>query len=188
MRAFLVLVLYGVTAAAQPQAAPKEKADGPAASRADILKLFEIDGTRAGLQERIKLGIEQGQAQVMKSCPQCAPEFGVEWARRMTARYKLEDALEIIVRAYTKYLNNDDLQRMITFVESVKRDPQTAVPPPELKAKLESVLPSMQGEIVGATTQLGAKLGSEIGMEIQKEHPEWVKISPDPAGAKPDKP
>jgi hypothetical protein len=36
-------------------------------------------------------------------------------------------------------------------------------------------MPSIQSEIMGGTTQLGAKLGAEIAMEIGKEHPEYVK-------------
>jgi hypothetical protein len=34
---------------------------------------------------------------------------------------------------------------------------------------------TIQSEIIGGTTQLGAKLGGDIGKEIEKEHPEYFK-------------
>jgi hypothetical protein len=42
----------------------------------------------------------------------------------------------------------------------------------------------IQSEIIGGTTQLGAKLGGQIGEEIGREHPEWA---PSPS-AKPVQP
>jgi hypothetical protein len=48
----------------------------------------------------------------------------------------------------------------------------------ELKQKLAAQLTSIQSEILGGTTQLGAKLGGDIGNEIGKEHPEYFKESP----------
>jgi len=34
---------------------------------------------------------------------------------------------------------------------------------------------TIQSEIIGGTTQLGAKLGGDIAKEIEKEHPEYFK-------------
>jgi hypothetical protein len=36
------------------------------------------------------------------------------------------------------------------------------------------------GEIVGGSTEIGARLGGEIGAEIEKEHPEYFPKKPKP--------
>jgi Txe/YoeB family toxin of Txe-Axe toxin-antitoxin module len=181
MKLLLSLFIAVAPAIAQQAAAGSEpKKDPPADAaaaklRTDVLKILEMDGTRQSLRERLTAMIPAGKAKMKESCEKCAPEFSEEWARRMEARFNLDDVLEIYVRAYVKYLNKEDVQRMFTLLEAVKKDPQNVVVPPELKTKLASVLPSLQSEILGGTTQYGAKLGAEIGMEIEKEHPEYTK-------------
>lgn len=139
---------------------------------ADVVRLVDLDGARQRMQNGLKPLIENGKNVMMRTC-NCDPAFGEEWAKRMLARTNLDDYVSVIVRTYEKYLSDDEVLQLIALTE--KKNSQPVNPSPQLKEKLASIMPSLQSEIMGGTTQIGAKLGAEIGQEIGKEHPEYFK-------------
>jgi hypothetical protein len=140
----------------------------------DVLKLIELTGVRAALQNGTAQGIGEGKVRVMQACNGCAPEFGDEWAKRMLARTKIDDYVDVYVRVYEKYFNDDEIRQLIVS-QNEARNSQPQTISDALKQKLTAQFPSVQSEIIGGTAQVGSKLGGEIGAEIQKEHPEYFK-------------
>lgn len=122
--------------------------------------------------------LEDGKKEMMKRCPQCSPEFAEEWGKRMLARVKVEDFLDVFVRVYEKNFTDDEILELITLQEK-SNDPQPPAPSQHLKEKINKVMPTVMGEIMGGSTEVGAKLGGEIGAEIEKEHPEFTKAKPE---------
>jgi hypothetical protein len=121
---------------------------------------------------------EEGRKYMMQQCPQCSPEFGEEWSKRMLARLKADDFLEVFVPAYEKSFTDDEILELIKLQEKGK-DSQPPAPSPHLKEKAASVMPTVMSEIMGGCTRIGAKLGAEIGAEIEKEYPEYIKTKPE---------
>jgi hypothetical protein len=120
---------------------------------------------------------EDGKKRMMQQCPQCSPEFGEEWSKRMLARLKVDDFLEVFVQTYEKSFTDDEILELIKLQEK-SNDSQPPAPSPHLKEKLGAVMPTVMSEIMGGCTRIGAKLGAEIGAEIEKEHPEYTKAKP----------
>jgi hypothetical protein len=142
--------------------------------RADVLHLLEVDGSKERMQANLKVMLEQGKAKMIEVVPESAGSFADEWVRRMTARIKVDDFLEVVAPVYEKYFNDEEILRIIAFIEARKKSPD-AVLDSALLEKIKSNAISIQSEIMGATTQFGAKIGGEVGMEIEKEHPEYTK-------------
>jgi len=182
MRVSILLVVCALCVVAQ---VPSEKS-GAASDQtkvdpklhADVVRLVELDGARERMRSGLKPLIENGKNVMMRTC-NCDPAFGDEWAKRMLARTNLDDYVNVIVRAYEKYLSDDEILQLLTLIE--KKNTQPASPSPHLKEKLAAIMPSLQSEIMGGSTQVGSKLGAEIGQEIGEEHPEYFK---QPAQAK----
>ncbi len=181
---FLAILLCGPSLFAQtattPSAAPQsEKPAEPTVKpdpklHADVVKLVELTGAKKRLESGFPSMVEDGRKEMMKRCPQCSPEFGEEWSKRMVARLKAEDFLKVFVRAYEKNFTDDEILELIKIQEK-NNDSQPVGPSPHLKEKLTTIMPTLMGEIMGGCTQVGAKLGAEIGAEIEKEHPEYTK-------------
>ena len=76
--------------------------------------------------------------------------------------------------ASTKSINDAEVEQLIAAQNQI-RNSQRPTLPDELKQKLAAQMVTIQSEIIGGTTQLGAKLGGDIGKEIEKEHPEYFK-------------
>jgi hypothetical protein len=145
---------------------------------ADAVKLVEISGARKRLENGFAPMIEEGKKQMMQQCPQCSPEFGDEWSKRMLARLKVDDFLEVVVQAYEKSFADDEILGLIKLQEK-SNDSQPPAPSPHLKEKVDSVMPTVLSDIMGGCSRIGAKLGAEIGAEIEKEHPEYTKAKPE---------
>jgi hypothetical protein len=171
MRFAIGFMLAGLSAA-QPPSTSLPLADPKL--HADVLRLVELAGSRAAMQNGLPKLIEQGKAKVTESCGGCDPRFVEEWGRRMTARLNLDDFVNVIVRVYEKYLTDAEVLQLIASRTDNEPGQEPRIPA-ELLQKLTNLAPSMDSEIVGGTTQIGAKLGSEIGLEITKEHPEYLK-------------
>jgi hypothetical protein len=92
----------------------------------------------------------------------------------MGQRLSVDEFLNVFVEEYQKFLTDSEILELISLQQNKGTTPPP-VPSDELKSKLSSVLPSLQGEILGRCTEIGAKLGGEIGEEIETEHPEYVK-------------
>jgi len=92
----------------------------------------------------------------------------------MLARAKVDDYVDVYVRVYEKYFNDDEIRQLIVS-QNEARNSQPQTISDALKQKITAQFPSLQSEIMGGTTQVGAKLGGEIGAEIQQEHPEYFK-------------
>lgn len=145
---------------------------------ADAVKLVEFSGARKRLENRFASMVEDGKKQMMQQCPQCSPEFGEEWSKRMLARVNVDDFLEVFVQGYEKNFTDDEILELIKLQEKSK-DSQPPVPSPHLKEKVDAVMPTVLSEIMGGCARIGAKLGAEIGAEIEKEHPEYTKAKPE---------
>lgn len=175
--------------AQQPAQSPGTPTSGASASKVDpklhddVLKLIELSGARERLTANVPIMVEAGRKKMMETCQTCAPEFGEEWAKRMTARMKVQDFLDMTARAYEKYLTDAEVNELIALQKQPKSDPPATVSP-ALKQKLTSVMPSLMGEITGGSVEIAAKLGAEIGEEIEKEHPEYTRAAPAPAAKK----
>lgn len=141
---------------------------------ADVMKLIEVTGVRAAMQNAVGQLVTSGKAKMMQVCPGCSPAFADEWARRMLARINLDDFIAVYARVYEKYLTDDDVVQLIALRNRAGTSQPPAIPD-GLKQKLSARMTSIQSEIMGGTTQLGAKLGGDIGREIQQEHPEYFK-------------
>jgi len=171
-----------VLASAQDSADKRSQASVAAGSipqagarlHSDVIKLVELSGTRAAMQNSLKQLVNDGKTRMMQACPGCSPAFGDEWAKRMLARANLDDFIDVYVRVYEKYFNDDEVKELIALQNQI-RSSQPPTISSELKQKLAAQMTSIQSEIMGGTTQVGAKLGGDIGAEIEKEHPEYFK-------------
>jgi hypothetical protein len=175
MKLALLALATLLCAAAQD---PAEKPVDPKL-HADAAKLVELSGARQRMQSGIDQLLKDGTAQFMRMCKDCDPAAGDEWARRMKLKLKVDDFMAIMVRAYEKHLTDDEITPLIA-VMSDRKDAPAKQPPAELQQKLASVMPSVQSEILGGGTQLGAKLGADTELEIRKEHPEYFKPAAKP--------
>lgn len=165
-----------------PAGQPAAKPDAAAELHLKAVKLVEMTGTSERLVASVPDMIEQAKAATQKQCPDCDPAFLTEWGKRFAARVKVDDFMNVAVRAYEKRFTADELNEFLAVLNSQKTDKPVALSP-ELKKKLSDLQPEIIGEIMGGCTEIGAKLGAEIGAEIEKEHPEWFPSKP-----KPDKP
>jgi hypothetical protein len=143
---------------------------------ADVAKLLQLDGTRERMERALPELVEQAKAMMVKVCGDCGPAVSEEWGKRVLARTNIDDYVSVYVKAYEKYFTDNDVLELLMLIEQKYQQPRPTLSP-KLKEKLESVLPSFQSEVMGASTQIGAKLGSEIEIEIRKEHPDYfVKL------------
>ena len=137
-----------------------------------------------GLKEKMVAGIDpnldKGVAALKAQTPPLRPEFIEEWRKRMKERMKLDDFVAIVVQVYLRYFTADELDQLSDLVIS-RKEGKSAELSDALKEKFQKDAVAIQSEIIGGTTQLGARLGGEVGEEIQKEHPEWVPTALQPA-------
>ncbi|WP_109486801.1 hypothetical protein [Occallatibacter savannae] len=130
-----------------------------------------------GLKEKMMVGVDadldRGIAVMKAQAPSLSPEFIEEWRKRMKARLKPEDFIAVVVQVYERHFTADELDQLDKVAIS-KKEGKPTVLPDALKEKLQKNAIAIQSEIIGGTSQIGARLGMEIGEEIGKEHPEWV--------------
>lgn len=175
---FVLAVALALRAHSQaPATQPSPEPDVAPEVHLKAVKLVETSGARDRLVASIPDMIIQGKTAMQKQCPGCDPAFFTEWAKRMTDRLKVDDFVNVAVRAYEKRFTNDELNEFLAVVNSQKTDKPVPLSS-ALQKKVVDLLPAIMGEIAGGTTQIGAKLGGEIGAEIQKEHPEYFPQKP----------
>jgi hypothetical protein len=149
---------------------------GPADTKfhGDVVRLMELSGAREKLEAQKKTMVEDGRKEMIEKCPKCAPEFANEWAKRMLQRFDPEAFINVYVSAYEKYLSQEDVTELIAIQKKTKaHEPVQATP--RLREKLQSVMPSLMGDITGGCVKIGAELGGQVGREIAQEHPEYLK-------------
>ena len=142
---------------------------------ADVLALVQLEGSKQRIESNMHQMVDQGVSRMMKDTSQCNAAFAAEWGKRMLAKINADDFVNVEIAAYERHFSDADIRELISRLKKQRENPASAVPSPGLKQKLEGVLPSVQSEILGGTTQVGAKLGGEIGQQIQKEHPEYCR-------------
>jgi len=147
------------------------------------LRLVEALGLKEKLAAGVDTMLEQGVQGMKAQFPDIRPEFTEEWRKRMKTRMKIEDFVAVVVRVYEKHFTADELDQLTNVVVS-RKEGKTAELPEGLKEEFQKNAVAIQSEIIGGTTQLGARLGGEVGEEIGKEHPEWAP----PSAAKPAPP
>jgi len=104
----------------------------------------------------------------------------------MKADEHINDYVHVIVVTYEKHFTSDEIAELI----SVQQDINNKKPPvlsDHLKSKLAADGVTIQSEILGGCTQVGAKLGGDMAQAIGKEHPEWVKASSSSNDSEPKK-
>ena len=145
-----------------------------------LVKALELtEKMAAGVDATLEKGVQAMKTQF----PDIRPEFTEEWRKRMKERMKPEDFVAVVVQVYEKHFTADELDQLASVVIS-RKDGKAAELPDALKEKFQKNAVAIQSEIVGGTTQLGARLGGEVGEEIGREHPEWAPAS----AAKPAQP
>jgi hypothetical protein len=162
-----------------PAGQPTPNSDVTAEVHLKAVKLVEMMGGRDRLVAALPEIIEQSKAEMKKQCPDCNPAFLTEWGKRMTARLKVDDYVNVSVRAYEKRFTDDELTEFLAVASSQKTEKPVPLSP-ALQKKISDLMPAIMGEIIGGSAEIGAKLGGEIGTEIQKEHPEYVPTKPKP--------
>lgn len=174
------LAAHAQTPTEKPPAKPPTENTGKVDAKlhGDVLKLLELSGVRERVDISLKPMVEKGRKEMMEQCPKCAPEFGDEWAKRMLARLKADDFLNVYVQAYEKHFTDEEITELIDMQRKKNEVPPPS-PSPQLKEKLNTILPTLFSEIIGGCAQVGAKLGGEIGEEIGKEHPEYLETKSD---------
>jgi len=171
---YVVFLLAVISCPAQAAPPVSSEAIQPGAKlHADVVKFIEASGAREGLKQFIAQALSEGKARVIENC-NCDPAFAEEWAKRMAARTSIDDYLKAAIQVYERHFTDEEILQL-TAIQNSARNGQAPVIPEALKKKMTDTFPTVQSEIMGATTQIGAKLGAEIGMEIQKEHPEYFK-------------
>ncbi len=178
MKLFLAIAAATLCLHAQaPTRQPAPKPDTAVQAHLTAVKLVELSGARDRIVASLPDMIEQGKAAVQKQCPDCNPAFFAEWGKRMSARLKVDDFLNVAVRAYENRFTNEELTELLAVVSARTAEKPISLSP-ALQRKLSDLLPAIMGEITGGCTEIGAKLGAEIGAEIEKEHPEYASPKP----------
>lgn len=140
--------------------------------RLKAISLVELSGARKQIEASLPGLIEQGQAAMRKQCPDCNPAFFLEWGNRMKTRLKVEDFVNVAVRAYESHFNSDELTELLSAAGAKNAGRQPTLSP-ALQKKLSETLPALLGEINGGCTEIGAQIGGQVGAEIENEHPEY---------------
>jgi hypothetical protein len=177
VKSFLTLALALCLHAQTPAGEPAPKSDAAQEAHVKAVKLVEITGARDKMAASLPDLVEKGKAAMRERCPECAASFITEWGKRMLARIKIDDFVDVAARAYEKRFTNDELSEFLAVVSSQKSDKRVVLSP-ALQKKVLDLLPGIMGEITGGSTEIGAKLGAEVGAEIAKEHPEYVPQPP----------
>ncbi|AFL89008.1 hypothetical protein Terro_2772 [Terriglobus roseus DSM 18391] len=138
------------------------------------VQFVAVIGARAALLGVKENAVEQGKLAMRQNYPKYDPQFIEEWGKRSLARYNVDDYLKVIVGVYEKYFTTEELNELSAASKAPGGIAGAKLAQP-LRDKLAANTTSIQSEIIGGCTQVGAKLGGEIGIEIGKEHPEWIK-------------
>jgi hypothetical protein len=183
---FLALSLASIAHSQQPEAPSAAISTGQAIDTVDpkaheaALRLVQALDLKQKMAAGVDTMLEQGVQGMKTQFPDIRPEFTEEWRTRMKARMKPEDFVAIVVQVYEKHFTVDELDQLINVING-KNEGKATEMPDALKEKFQKNAIAIQSEIVGGTTQFGARLGGEVGEEIGKEHPEWAP----PLAAKP---
>src|SRR5438067_8169793 len=145
----------------------------------NVLTLINLTGLREELLSNQHTMAEQGKREILRRFPKYNPAFAEEWARRMEDRISVDEYVNVVVAVYERNYTNEDILEMIRIQRDL-RAAKTPVPSPRLQAKLSKLAVTVQSEIVGGFTELGAKRGGEIGQKVAKEHPGWLTRSDGP--------
>jgi hypothetical protein len=179
----LLLLTLTLCANAQSQAAKSSKPGEITSAKeadpklhADAIRLVDVSGAKQRLQDNFKQMVDDGAKQMMEKCSRCAPEYGNEWKRRFIERSNLQDYLDVYVRVYEKYFTDAEINELIALQKD-KGTSKAASPSPALKEKLTSVMPSVLGEAIGGSTQIGAKLGIRDRGRDRARTPGILKMS-----------
>ena len=137
-------------------------------------ELVDLMGVRQRMQDNLDKSLQEGKENVQRQHPGWDPAFSEEWLKRMRARTNIDDYVDVVIRVYEKHINTEEIEALIVAQRDLNESKAPSLAP-ALKGKLSAMAVTLQSEIMGGCTEVGAKLGGEIGKEISAEHPEWVK-------------
>jgi len=140
----------------------------------NVLKLLELMNARSNVQAGQLKAMPDARAKLRQSAPQITDQFADEWVKRMTTDASIDEYMAVVVGAYERHFNNEEIEELIQIQADVN-DKKTPTISDALKAKLAKDSVAIQSEIIGGCAQAGARLGGEIAQQIEKEHPDWLK-------------
>ena len=185
---FFSLVLSVHLAAQSPDATAAQTNTGAADSSktdanqaaakpyADILQLVELSGVRNQVPVLWKSMVEDGRKQMIEQCEMCSKKFTDEWAKRMMERMKMDDVIDIWVKAYEKHFTSEEITSLIELQRKTNAHEKIEMSS-ALATKLQAELPAVKNEFNDGCAKLASDLGSTITSEIQQEHPEYLNTS-----------
>ncbi|HEY1241140.1 MAG TPA: hypothetical protein VGF16_11315 [Bryobacteraceae bacterium] len=153
--------------------APKPQAQ----VRPNAAQLVELTGDRERLESTLPKVLKEAKTKMQSRFPNIDGAFADEWERRMAARIKVDDILNIAGTVYEKHFSNEEIMQLTDAMNSSKAGKPVKVSA-SLQQKMTNEMPAMMGEIAGATTEFTSRLGGEVGREIEREHPEYVRKDP----------
>lgn len=155
---------------------------GPAVPAIDVkahdatVHLVQVLGLKEKMIEGMDADLDKGVEAMKAQVSSLSPEFTQEWRRRMKARLKPEDFVAVVVQVYERHFTTEELEELSNVAIGRKEGKAVALPQ-AFKEKFQKDAVEIQSEIIGGTSQIGAKLGMEIGQEIAREHPDWTSSS-----------
>jgi len=118
VKLFLAVVLALPLLAQESASQPAPVSEAAAERHRKAVELVQLNGGRDRLEAAIPQMVEQGKAELRKDCRECRPEFVAEWGKRMTARFKADDFVNVAARAYEKRFTNDELTEFLAVTAS----------------------------------------------------------------------
>jgi hypothetical protein len=164
------------TIAAAPVPSPADPAQAAAKFHADVLQLADLSAVRDQAPVLWKSMVDDGRKQMTEQCEMCSKKFTDEWSKRMMARGKTDEVIQIWVKAYEKHFTPDEITSLIDLQKKTNAHEKVEMSP-ELAAKVAAEMPAVKNEFNDGCAQLASDLGSAITSEIQQEHPEYLNTS-----------
>jgi hypothetical protein len=143
---------------------------------ADVMQYLELIGVRQKIETQKPVLVEQSRKKMIAQCPRCSVRFINELAKRISSDMNVDDFVQVYASVYEKYLNQQDVDELIENQKNINAHQPVEVSP-RLRDKVQSLLPSIMGEITGGCTKVGAELGMKAAREIKQEHPEYANQS-----------
>jgi hypothetical protein len=185
LKIFIAAILFATSCSViHAQSAPASQPAQALTIHQKALELLEAMGTRTVLEQNIDAMIENGRQKLVQQHPGLDPAFSEEWTKRMHARVKIDEFLDVVAAIYERHFTMPELDELTQMYHSLAemKTPHVSAP---LKQKLNDELPEVQADMGAGLMQLSEKLGSEVAQSVAADHPEYMKEPPPPAEEQP---
>src|ERR1700757_2221418 len=103
----------------------------------NALKFLAASDARPRLEQSLDGLLEEGKKAMLQRNPGLDPKFGDEWVKRMRARVKPDDFVEITAKVYATYYTSDELAQMTQAQLALKNSTIFSVSP-EFSQKIKT--------------------------------------------------